>query len=298
MPNYRQELTLKDISLSPGTDYGILFFNADKTSFYSSFSAANPASAVQVESFVPEDESQIIYGLEDIDISNPVCDHDYNDLILVINPEPSPTPKPGQYNYVIGSLFPFVNWQPNVLTSSSIHYDPTKRVFTGDESLGSLETALDITTAPVQVPGMNRYLSEWFIPQMTAKNNKNSLFSSCLGGVVGLYTKKTRANSIADLQILGYKGLDFDQGANSDRHFSELGSTTDPLYTAIQNLDNYDPASVWQGYDPLTDNNIIVSNVDEAALLKNLEALANPDKIPNPPYWYPSLLYKIGRAHV
>ncbi|MFZ9751962.1 MAG: multicopper oxidase domain-containing protein [Cyanobium sp.] len=295
MPEYRQVLTLQNISLRPGTDYGILFFNANKTEFYSSFSAANPAGAVQVESFIPEDDSQLIYGLEDIYIDDPACDRDYNDLILVINPLQQPAPELGQYNYVLGSLFPMVNGVPNVLTSSSIHYDPIKQAFTADDTLGSLSTAFDITTAPVQIPGMNRFLSEWFIPQMTDKNNPNSLFTSCLNGVINLYTKKTRANSITDLQILGYKGLDFDQGANSNMHFSELGSTTDLLYAEIRKLSNYDPVSVWQGYDPLKDDNIIVSNVDEASLLKNLEALANPDKVPNPPYWYPSLLYTYQR---
>ena len=50
---------------------------------------------------------------------------------------------------------------------------------------------------------MNRYLSEWFIPQMTNVANSSSLFNAVLQGVIGQYTKKTRANSITNLEAIG-----------------------------------------------------------------------------------------------
>ncbi|MFM9046166.1 MAG: multicopper oxidase domain-containing protein [Cyanobium sp.] len=185
-----------------------------------------------------------------------------------------------------GALFP-----KNVITSSSIRYNPLTKTYTGSNQLGSLDTKFSITTAPVQVPGMNRFLSTWFIPQMTDVGNSNSLFNAVLQGVIGQYTKKTRANTITNLRAIGYTGLFANEGANSNAYFSQLGDKNDPLYKEIQKVGNYKPASVWQGYDPLKDDNRLVSNVDLEALRSNLEALNNPAAVPDPPYWYPSILY-------
>lgn len=291
MPEYGQELKLEGIRLSPGSQYGILFFNAERTKFYSSFSEANPGAEVQVQSFLPPDDSQLIFGLEDILTNSGVSDRDFNDLILLIEARQDPPPPPANYNYVVGSLFPMVGDQPNVVTSSGIQYDPVNRAFVGNGPAGSLETKLNVTTSPVQITGMSRYLNEWFIPQMTDINNANSLFNSYLGGVVGAYTKKTRANSIANLRAIGYKGIYFDQGANSDPYFSSLGDKKDALFADIQDLNNYDPAGVWKGYDPLVNNEMVASNFDEGSLLQNLEALSDPQNNPDPPYWYPSIVY-------
>jgi FtsP/CotA-like multicopper oxidase with cupredoxin domain len=291
MPEYGEQLRLDGISLTPGREYGVLFFNAAHSQFFCSFSAANPGAGMQVEGFLPADSSELIFGLEDIDSNNPRSDRDFNDLILVIEPQPTPQPETAAYNYVIGGLFPRVNGVPNVVTSSSIHYDPATEAFVGDGRLGGLETALHVTTAPVQVPGMNRYLGAWFVPQMIDKANPNSLFNTYQAAVVGAYTKKTRANSITNLRAIGYHGLDYDQAANSDAYFSALGQSTDPLLAEIKKLSNYNPAAVWQGYDPLTHDNVVVSNFDEQSLRSNLEALGDPTANPNPPYWYPSILY-------
>lgn len=291
IPDYGEQLTLENISLRPGTDYGILFFDEARSNFYASVSAANPSASVQVQSFLPTDSSQLIFGLEDIDCNDPLSDRDFNDLILVIDPQPTPTPVAPEYNYVIGSLFPMADGQPNVITSSSIHYDAATKAFVGDSELGSLETEFNVTTAPVQVPGMSKYLSRWLIPQMIDTANPNSLFNAYLGGVIGAYTKKTRANSLTNLKALGYNGLDFDQGANSNAYFSSLGNKDDRLYAEIQDLNNYNPSTVWSGYNPLETDNIVASNFDEASLLANLAGLSDLDKQSNPPLWYPSILY-------
>lgn len=88
MPAYGEELKLENIILEAGRDYGVLFFNADKSEFSSSFSAANPGYGVQVQSFLPEDDGQLVYGFEDIYVNSGVSDLDFNDLVLIFDPEP------------------------------------------------------------------------------------------------------------------------------------------------------------------------------------------------------------------
>ncbi|MEI7763088.1 MAG: DUF4114 domain-containing protein [Comamonadaceae bacterium] len=88
MPEYDEEITLRDIVLSPGAEYGILFFNDTRSTTYSSFAAANPDYAVQVQSYLPNKDGQLVFALEDISISDPTCDRDYNDLIVTIEAEP------------------------------------------------------------------------------------------------------------------------------------------------------------------------------------------------------------------
>jgi len=84
IPSYGEELMLSNVNIKPGSDYGILFFNADRTTIYSSFSAANPGYSVQTQTFLPQNSNQIVYSLEDISLLDPKSDRDYNDLILVI----------------------------------------------------------------------------------------------------------------------------------------------------------------------------------------------------------------------
>jgi len=88
MPEYGEELTLRDVVLSPGSQYGILFFNSTKSTTYSSFAAANAGYAVQVQSYLPDKDGQLVFALEDIDISDATCDRDFNDLIITIEAEP------------------------------------------------------------------------------------------------------------------------------------------------------------------------------------------------------------------
>jgi lysophospholipase L1-like esterase len=88
MPAYGEELIIEDIPVGQGSQYGILFFDATKTHFYSSFSAFNPGNAVQVQSFAPENDNQQVFGFEDIQLGAANCDFDYNDLILTLEFEP------------------------------------------------------------------------------------------------------------------------------------------------------------------------------------------------------------------
>lgn len=215
---------------------------------------------------------------------------------------PPPAPAPAAvsaapaFAYVIGGLFPLWNGQPNVVTSSSIHYDPATRTFVGDAQLGALDVALNITTAPVVVAGMDRYLRQWFIPQITFTDSskpgyQSGLFYTYWQAIIGQYTKKTRANIIADLAVIGYTGLYADQGASTEPYFSERGKKGDPLLAAISNVLNYSPAAVWAGYDEVAASNQLNSFYDLASLRANLQALSDPLAHPHPPLWYPSLLY-------
>ena len=88
MPEYDEEITLRDVALSPGAEYGILFFNDTRSTTYSSFAAANPGYAVQVQSYLPENDNQLVFALEDLSITDPTCDRDFNDLIITIEAEP------------------------------------------------------------------------------------------------------------------------------------------------------------------------------------------------------------------
>ena len=205
-------------------------------------------------------------------------------------------PQLPKYHYVIGSLFPMLNGKPNVVTSSSIHYDAATRTFVGDNKLGALDVKMNITTAPVAVAGMNIFLSNWFIPQITNTNSaspsyQSSLFFNYWQAVIGQYTKKTRANIIADLEVIGYTGLYANQGASTDSYFSQLGNKSDPLFAAISKATNYNPTAVWAGYDGSSSTNILASDFDLASLRANLAALNDPAANPNPPLWYPAILY-------
>ena len=205
-------------------------------------------------------------------------------------------PQPPNYAYVIGSLFPMLNGRPNVVTSSSIHYDAATHTFIGDKKLGSLDVSMNITTAPVKIAGMDKYLTNWFIPQMTNNNSaspgyQSSLFYNYWQAIIGQYTKKTRANIIADLEVIGYTGLFANQGASTETYFSQLGQKTDPLLAAISKASNYNPSAIWAGYNSAKSNNILYSDFDLASLRANLDALRNPVANPNPPLWYPAILY-------
>ena len=86
--------------------------------------------------------------------------------------------------------------------------DPATRTFVGDARLGALDVALNITTSPVTVAGMEKFLRQWFIPQITLTDSSNPAYQSGLffgywQAIIGQYTKKTRANIIADLAVIG-----------------------------------------------------------------------------------------------
>ena len=236
---------------------------------------------------------QNTFAFEDLLLSEN-SDFDYNDFSFSVHDTGNDIAS-ADYRYVIGGLFPRLNGAPNVVTSSSIHFDPATQTYVGTKKLGSLDVDLNITTDPVRVPGMSNYLTNWFIPQITNNDPSNpdyqdSLFFNYWQGVLGQYTKKTRANAIADLRAIGYFGLFADQGASTDPYFSSLGQKSDPLFLAISELSNYAPESVWQNYATQQDGDLLTSNFDLASLRANLAALADP-MAGKPPLWYPSVLY-------
>ena len=213
-----------------------------------------------------------------------------------VPPVPPVPPAIPNYAYVIGSLFPMLNGRPNVVTSSSIHYDPLTHTYVGDKKLGVLDVSMNITTAPVRIPGMDKFLSQWYVPQITSTNSadpsyQSNLFYSYWQAILGQYTKKTRANILTDMELIGYTGLFKDKGASTEAYFSQLGNKNDELYKALSKASNYNPSAVWSGYSSATADNIVYSDFDLASLKADLAALNNPAANPNPPLWYPAILY-------
>lgn len=103
---------------------------------------------------------------------------------------------------------------------------------------------------------------------LTAVNSPNSLFTQYKNAIVNGWTGKSRNNSIYNLRLIGYTGPGFDQGANTDEFWSAQGQTTDELYTAIQDNDNYDPVGKWSTYN---NDEIVRSIFDAQNLLDNLD---------------------------
>ena len=79
-------------------------------------------------------------------------------------------------NYVVGSLFPRKpDGSPNVVYSSDLKIKGSGNNVTiksknksGKNQKNVLEADLEITTDPVRIPGVNNFLSKWFIPQITS----------------------------------------------------------------------------------------------------------------------------------
>ena len=78
--------------------------------------------------------------------------------------------------YKFGSLFPRkADGTPNIVYSNSLELTGSGKNLTikskdraGKKQNHLLETDLEITTDPVEIPGVNNFLSKWFIPQITS----------------------------------------------------------------------------------------------------------------------------------
>ena len=79
-------------------------------------------------------------------------------------------------NYKFGSLFPRkADGTPNIVYSNSLKLSGSGNNLTiksknksSKQKNNLLEADLEITTDPVQIPGVNNFLSKWFIPQITS----------------------------------------------------------------------------------------------------------------------------------
>ena len=72
------------------------------------------------------------------------------------------------YSYRIGGLFPRVQsgpkkGEPNIIFSSSLDYDKATQTLRSRGDLGRLEADLKITSEPVKVPGIDRFIRDWLL---------------------------------------------------------------------------------------------------------------------------------------
>jgi len=72
------------------------------------------------------------------------------------------------YSYRISGLFPRIQsgpkeGEPNILFSSSLDYDKTTQTLRSKKGLGYLKADLKITSEPVKVPGINRFIRDWLL---------------------------------------------------------------------------------------------------------------------------------------
>ena len=201
-------------------------------------------------------------------------------------------------NYKIGSLFPRrADGSLNILLSSDLYFDQdgddtyVRSLKNNDLSQGLLETSLQLTSDPVSIPGLQNFLSNWFIPQITAKEKLDSLFNAYLAVVIGRYSRVPRNNTIEDLLKIGYTGKFKNEAASSGEYWSSTGTLQDELFQEISNLDNYDPRALWEPYEGDTS---VISRFDVDSLLQRIASLLNPESELEPNLWYPSMLYTYG----
>ena len=208
----------------------------------------------------------------------------------------------------IGSLYPVdKDGAPNVFLSSGYTLgqdnDGYYVVENGTKN-GSLKATLEITTDPVDIKNVSKFVEEWLIPQLTNKEDENSIFNQYLTSITADYTTGkggwgVYANNqlIEALSYIGYKGFGYDQGANQTGVWAETSSTkatvtsaAGRLYQEVRKKENYDPAALWskdRGIDT------VLSDFDSNALLKNLAAMSGTSE-ETAPLWYPSMLYTYG----
>jgi hypothetical protein len=87
MPAYGQEKTFDSLPLNDTVNYGVLLLLNQQATIFSSYSAANPHGDVQMMS-VANPAGGVAYGIEDIAVSNPRSDRDYNDVIVTVGHTP------------------------------------------------------------------------------------------------------------------------------------------------------------------------------------------------------------------
>ena len=191
--------------------------------------------------------------------------------------------------YVIGNLYPTKpDGTPNIILSSELVLEKINGRYivksrSDTKRNGTLETDLAITTNSVNIPGIDAYVKKWLAPQLTSTTNPNSIFNQYLTTILSNWTGQSVKESLSALKILGYKGLGSNQSQSNLEPWISNGKSSGPLYEAVNNPLNYDPAGMWNRY---TSSNQVNSNFNLPALLQNLEA---GNKSPNS--WQPSIVY-------
>ena len=209
-------------------------------------------------------------------------------------------PKPGSsgaaknsFNFVLGGLFP-----SDIILSSSLKLKGNTVI--RSNGLRQLEADLRITTDPVDIPGINNFIQDWLFPQLntvdTGPNGTKTPWVQMYSTVKNQWTGTPRNNSITDLVQIGYMGPGADQLATNDAYWNANGTASEDLFKDIQKVDNYNVEALWEQYDPA--NILLHSDFDEDALRQNIANLLDPQSVPNPDLWYPSILYTFQHANI
>ena len=210
-------------------------------------------------------------------------------------------------NYRIGGLFPKKrDGQPNLILSEGLSIGADNTVVSNGliSTETDLNTALDITTNSVYIPGIDNFITNWLVPQMTGTNNGlggKSLFATIASSAIGKWTTQPRNRTMATLVKVGYQGPGSGNSATNNDYWNAKGTKSDELndqnlYDAINNIDFYDPQAVWGNYNGSLE---LQSNFDKEALLANLPGGMHDGEMHgsgmhgtgSPDYWYPNFLY-------
>ena len=151
--------------------------------------------------------------------------------------------------YRIGSLYPVdVDGNPNVFLSSGYSLGQDSNGFYVSENgsrNGSLKATLEITTDPVGIKNVSKYVADWLIPQLTNKEDESSIFNQYLKSITNLASDGTGAwgayannQLIEALTYIGYKGFGFDQGANQTGFWAETSTPSGLLYEEVLKKEN------------------------------------------------------------
>lgn len=216
-------------------------------------------------------------------------------------------------DFIVGSLFPKTNTgELNIILSDGLTLSTigSSQVITSKTKADSkvtetstapdiLATDLSITSDAITIPGISKFLRNYFIPQITDKDisNNNSIFSQWFQLVKRYYGNVPRNQTIKRALTIGYEGKFKDDAATNDVFFNANGvvptvgskptSATEirnaELYADLADISKYNPSKLWSLYKATDET--VSSNFDTKALLDNLNQVPNADK------WYPSILY-------
>ena len=217
-------------------------------------------------------------------------------------------------NYVIGSLFPKkADGSPNIKISSSLGTKQNQGAIKvvgknkkNDSYKPQLLADINITSDPVTIKGANKFLTDWYIPEISAKTNDDGsvnstsifagVYTKIFGGKRPTWLSKPRNQSMKSLVRLGYVGEGSESANTNNKYWSSVGTSDSDLYAQVTDLNNYQPEKLWSKYNAQSKGaDKVKSDFDEINLRQNLSA--GKSQLPegsSPNLWYPAMLYSYG----
>jgi len=119
-----------------------------------------------------------------------------------------PVTKPTtDFNYIIGGLFPTLpNGDPNVILAEGLAYEAGSRKIistTNDPSKLSMNAKLKIGTDSITIPGADQYLKNFYLPQLLATTQTNSVFNQLLTSYVSNWVNQALNRTMEGLSFIG-----------------------------------------------------------------------------------------------